>query len=141
MGSDELSEIKETLNEIKKILGQHEIRISELENRRKSTNEIEMKELSIKEFFLQKKPKSDPEKTLLVGYFLEHYRGASAFNSRDLTEAFREAKEKFPSNISRTINDLIKRGYVMETKDKKEGLKSWTLTSSGERFVENELGK
>ncbi len=132
MSSDEI-------NEIKKVLGQHEERISHLESLFRSKPKESKKELSIKEFILQKQPKSDVEKTLVIGYYLEHYRGVSPFNAKDLEDGFREAKEIVPRNINQAVIRNIGKGHMMEAKEKKDNLKSWTLTSRGEKFVENEL--
>lgn len=132
MSSDELSEIK-------KILGQHEERISHLESLFRSKPKESKKELSIKEFILQKQPKSEVEKTLVISYYLEHHRGVSPFNAKDLENGFREAKEIVPKNINLAVIGNIGKGHMMESKEKKDDLKSWTLTSTGEKFVENEL--
>ncbi|MEM3449825.1 MAG: hypothetical protein QXP38_13330 [Nitrososphaerota archaeon] len=132
MSSDELSEIKKTLE-------QHERRISHLENLYRLKPKESKKDISIKEFILQKQPKNNVEKTLVIGYYLENYSGISPFNVHDLKEGFREAKEKVPSNINLAVIENINKGRMMETKEKKNKLKSWILTSTGEKFVENRL--
>ncbi len=132
MSSDELGDIK-------KILGQHEERISHLESFFRSKPKESKKELSIKEFILQKQPKSDVEKALAIGYYLEQYRHVSPFNAKDLEDGFREAKEIVPRNVNLAVINNIGKGRMMEAREKKDNLKSWTLTSTGEKFVENEL--
>lgn len=129
------------INEIKRILLQHEKRISNLENLAKREPQQIRKELSIKEFILQKRATSDLAKTLVVGYYLEHYRNVSPFNARDLEGLFTEAKEPVPTNINDAANKNIERGYIMEAKEKKDNKKAWILTATGERFVENDLRK
>lgn len=129
------------LGEMKRILQQHEKRISDLENLAKSRPTRMKKDLSARELMLQKRPKNDVEKALVFGYYLEHYRNVSSFNRSDLEELFREAKEIVPSNINDKVNKNVEKGFIMEAKENREELKSWTLTSTGERFVENELGK
>ncbi len=127
--------------EIKKILDDHEKRIQKLEKLLESKPVQTKKQISIKEFILTKKPKNDVEKTLVIGYYLENFRGMSSFNAKDLEDGFREAKEKPPKNINDMVNKNIKKGFMMETKERKDKLKAWTLTSTGERFVENGLKK
>ena len=129
------------LGGMKRILEQHEKRISDLENLAKSKPAMTRKELSVRELILQKRPRSDVEKALVLGYYLEHYRNVSHFNGSDLEELFREAKEIVPSNINDKVNKNVQRGFITEAKEKKDELKSWTLTSTGERYVESELGK
>lgn len=98
------------------------------------------KTLSIKEFVLSKKPTDDSQKILVITYFLEKYDHAASFNAKDLARGFERAKEKMPANINDRVNKIIANtGYIMETKEKKDNLKAWTLTNSGERFVEENL--
>jgi hypothetical protein len=129
------------INEMKRILQQHEKRISDLEDLTASKPVGRKKELSARELLLQKRPKNDVERTLVLGYYLEQYRNISSFNRNNLEELFREAKEIVPTNINDKINKNIEKGFIMEANESKGELKSWTLTSGGERFVENELGK
>lgn len=129
---------EESINNILEKVRDHERRISALEG---STQKIKNKgkELSIKEFILAKNPADDVQKTLVIGYYLEHFGGASAFNARDLTEGFRSAREPVPGNINDKVNLNITKGYMMPVKEKKDKLKAWILTNSGERFVEEDL--
>jgi len=129
----------EELAEIKRILRTHEKRISDLESLVKQKPTSPRREVSIKEFVLQKNASSDINKTLTAGYYLEHHRGLSPFNIRDLEELLREAREPLPKNISDVVNKNIEKGFIMNAKEKKNGLKAWTLTSTGDRFVENDL--
>jgi hypothetical protein len=129
------------LNEIKRTLQQHDKRISYLENLAESRPTGIRKKLSAREWLLQKRPKSDVEKVLALGYYLEHYRNTSSFNRSELEGLFREAKEIVPRNINDKVNKNIEKGFMMGAKENKDELKSWTLTSTGEEFVENELGK
>ena len=93
----------------------------------------------LKNLFYLKKPKDDIQKTLIVGYYLEKYDNLSSFNSKDLENGFRSAKESIPDNINYKVIKNIEKGYMMEAKEKKDKLKAWNLTGSGERFVENDL--
>ena len=127
--------------DIKKILYDHERRIQKLEKLLEQKPVQTKKQTSIKEFILAKKPKDDVEKTLTIGYYLENFRSMSSFNVKDLEDGFREAKEKIPVNINDKVAKNIQKGYMMDVKKKKDKLKAWTLTSTGERFVENGLKK
>ena len=101
---------------------------------------IKGKALSIKEFLLTKELKDDGQKILAIAYFLEKYDGLTSFNVKDLATGFARAKEKAPRNLNDRINKIIgKTGYVMETREKKNNLKAWQLTNSGERFIEKSL--
>jgi len=132
-------EASKEIAEIEKRIQDHEKRISELEELIISKPEDFRKGISIKEFVLDKKPKSAVQKTLAIGYYLEKYENMPSFNVKDLEKGFREAKEIVPPNINDKVNQNIMKGHIMELKEKKEGLKSWNLTNTGERFVENDF--
>lgn len=104
---------------------------------RKQVNEGKV--LSIKEFILNKKPSDDIQKTLVIGYYLEHYSGEKSFNVRDLVEGFRSARESVPGNVNDKVNINISKGHMMDAREKKDKLKAWVLTNTGEKFVDNEL--
>jgi len=130
-------EIDEKLENLKKEISNHEQRISELESLLQKNPKVAKKKISIKEFILSKKPKKEVQKTLVVGYYLEKYELLTSFNAKDLKEGFRNAKEKIPKNINYKVIKNIEEGYMMESKEKKDNFKAWTLTDSGEKFVEN----
>jgi len=108
-----------------------------------SSGQIEniSKKQSIREFLLSKNPKTDANKILVIAYYLEKQEEMAVFNVKDLMDCFRNAKEKLPTNMNARINDNIKYGYIMPSKDKKDNNNAWTLTNTGERFVENGFKK
>jgi len=134
-------DVKKEINQIKKVLDDHEKRISKLENYLKTKPEIKRKKISVKEFILSKRPKSDVQKTRAIAYYLEKYRGFNSFNIKDLEKGFRDAKEKIPKNLGDKIQKNISQGYMMEAEGKKNNLKAWVLTNSGEKNVENNFEK
>jgi len=131
--NDEFKKIKETLEK-------HEARISRLEKFFPETKpKMPKKKISIKEFILQKKPKNDIQKALAIGYYLEKYEDSTSFNAKDLEKGFRDAREKVPANVPDKIQKNIAKGHMMEAEKEKDGLKAYVLTSSGEKFVENDF--
>jgi hypothetical protein len=100
-----------------------------------------VKEISIKEFILSKKPKDDVQKTLAIGYFLEQHQHYTSFNVKDIESGFRASKEKVPLNIPDKIQMNLKKGQMMEAKEKKDNIKAYVLTNSGDRYVENNFQK
>lgn len=129
---------KEEIADIIKKLEDHERRISALEEMPQKTIS-EGKKLSVKEFILEKKPSDDVQRTLVIGYYLEHFEGMDKFNVKDLTEGFRLAREPLPANINDKVNLNIAKGCLMAAKEKKDKFKAWCLTNRGEKFVENGL--
>lgn len=100
-----------------------------------------LKKLSIKEFLLSKKPNSDVQKALVIGYYLEKYEGYSSFNVPDLEKGFRSAKETVPNNINLCIIRNVQKGHLAEAKEEKNNLKAWYLTNTGGIFVESNFAK
>lgn len=135
MNNQDPTDLNEKVQELER-------RISHIENiiLSRPPEKSGIKTLSIKEFVLTKKPKDDGQKILTIAYFLEKYEGLSSFNAKDLSDSFGKAKEKAPVNINDRVNKIIgKTGHIMEVSRKKDNLKSWQLTNSGEYFVEKSL--
>jgi hypothetical protein len=99
------------------------------------------RKMSIKEFLLERAASDDVQKTLAIGYFLETQEGMSSFNKTDLEKGFRAAKETVPANINDKVNMSIKNGHMMDAAEKKNSLKAWNLTSSGEKYLQNGFKK
>lgn len=97
---------------------------------------IPKKKISVKEFLIEKKPKSEVETTFYLGYFLEKMEAKESFGREDLINAYRMAKIPLPKNISDTINKNIFKGYFMEVKSKEKEKKRWEITATGETSVE-----
>jgi predicted transcriptional regulator len=70
------------------------------------------------------------------GYYLEEHSGLKDFTPADLSNCYYEAKME-TSNVSQSIIQNIKRGYLMEAKgdQKKKKGRRYTVTSSGQAFV------
>ena len=134
MNSNEIQEMKELLKD-------HEIRINALEQNFQSDEKPVRKKISIREFLLTKNLRSDVQRTLAIGYYLEQYENMSSFNVNDLETGFRKAKESLPTNINDKVNKNIQKGYITEAEEKKDNHTAWYLTNTGEKSVESELGK
>jgi len=133
--------MSEEITKINKKLDDHEARILKLERLLQTKPEVIKKKMSIKEFILQKNPKDDVGKALAIGYYLEKFGGLHSFNSKDIEQGFQEAKEKIPSNVADKIYKNIAKGYIMETKEEKDGMKAYVLTNTGEKYVESGIKK
>ncbi|MCU0678577.1 MAG: hypothetical protein MUF19_03270 [Candidatus Pacebacteria bacterium] len=94
------------------------------------------KRVSIKEFLHEHEPKNDVQRTLLIGYYLEHFSGYASFNKSDIEAQYRLAKTPVPKNINDKVNMCIKNCFLMESDSAKDGMKAWVLTMTGEKIVE-----
>ncbi|MEM3408570.1 MAG: hypothetical protein QXT40_03600 [Candidatus Micrarchaeia archaeon] len=129
MSEDVLTKIIEKIED-------HERRIARLEKLFEKKPET-IKKISINELLIDKKPTNELQKVLVFAYYLEKYEGYQEYNVKDIENWYRNAKEKIPSNLSDKLQKNVKKGYLMELKEKKEGLKTYSLTNKGLKFVEN----
>jgi len=99
------------------------------------------KGLSVGEFIRKLDFKKHTEVVLAFGYYLEKYSGMREFSPADVNKCYYDAKLD-SSNTSQMLIQNIKRGRVMQAKlGKKKGQKLYTLTRTGEEFIEKALGK
>lgn len=130
------------MDELNKKIEEHEKRIEALEEeletlaKRKKIN-VNKKVISIKEFILSKNPKNDVQKTLAIGYYLEKYGNIQCYNLNDIKQGFKDAREKLPKNVGDKIQLNIRKGHMTECKNKKDKLKTFVSTATGEKYVEN----
>lgn len=129
-----------TNSDIEKRITVLENKVSEIEKKiseEDSTKWKVSKSLSIKEFLLEKKPKNDVQKTLIIAYYIEKYKNIESFSINDIKDYLKLAKESIPINLNDKINLNIKKGFMIETGEKKGKIKNWTLTRTGLKFIEN----
>lgn len=131
------------INELKSKIKDLETRIAKLEYSNKVNPDVnqpvDQKKTSIREFIKSKNPKNDVQKTLAMGYYLEKYELVESFNLADIKKCFKDAREKQPLNISDKIQLNIKKGHIMDYNDKKDDLKAYVLTNTGENYVDNDF--
>jgi hypothetical protein len=102
-----------------------------------TSNPVQAKKMSIKEFLITKAIDNDVKRTLAIAYFMEKYEGMQSFNTDDLKKYFNLAKHPVPANSNDKVNMNIKGGFMMEAEEKKDSKKAWMLTASGEKVVED----
>jgi len=130
------------INNINEKIVNIEKRLQVLEDKKNTfTQESEAEEkskkkISINEFLLSLDIKDETDLTLAITFYLDKYEGIAEFNKNDLKVWFRKAKEKIPLNINDKVNMNIRKGYMTECGEKKDKLKCWYITSSGESYVE-----
>lgn len=141
MTEENLAQLGERLQNLEKRVGSLEGVLSSRQEIAKG--QIQSKSLSLSEFMAEKNPINDVQITLAIGYYLEHNKNIATFNINDIESEFRSAKMPPPSNINDKINMNIRKkpGFIMESPEKKDGKKAWTLTASGEKEVEKGFGK
>jgi hypothetical protein len=94
---------------------------------------------SPREFLLAKAPKSDNDKTLAAGYYLEIISGGESFDFDQIEAFYGQAKEAAPANRRDPPYQNVKKGYFREVGKRRVGMHArnrWALTNSGIARVE-----
>lgn len=92
----------------------------------------------LSEFLAGKNITTHLDRIVAILYY-QYHKGNSLTTIVELEEAYSNARVKAPRNFSDVLAQCIRRGYVVEAKDKKDGKKAWQITPTGEEFVEAEL--
>jgi len=89
-------------------------------------------EISVKQFMLEKEPKTDLERLTCLGYYLTHYRQQPHFKTEDITKLNMEAAQPKFSNAAFTAKNAVRDGYLVQAP--KQGMRQ--LSALGEQYVQ-----
>ncbi|MBI1991693.1 MAG: hypothetical protein HYY90_04240 [Candidatus Omnitrophica bacterium] len=103
--------------------------------------DVQGKQWSMTEFLRKIGAKKHPHKILAMGYYIEKIRGQAPFTRAQIIEAYKQAKEPYSreTNVYRDFGRCEQRGWLMEAEIIKEGEKTFQVTSTGERLIEEQL--
>ncbi len=132
--------VTKTYQDLKEILGLSQHAKPVLAGEQKSARATPLKSFggkpsSPREFIDRYGLKRHVDIVLGFGYFLERVRGLKSFTGADINTCYYEAKVE-PSNTSQMIINNIKKGLIMPQSKKVGARASYTLTRTGEEFVE-----
>ena len=99
-----------------------------------STIEPVGKKISPAQFFKKCNPKTDVDRVLVAGSYLEQIRNAQNFTAGEVRDLIKEAKWPPPINVNDAINRNIKKGFLMSAGDRENKI-AFVLTSDGEDLV------
>ncbi|MBU8580141.1 hypothetical protein KM911_00325 [Bacillus paralicheniformis] len=88
-------------------------------------------------FFNKKSFNKDVELVMGTAYFIDIIEGNGPFTIKDIENKLAEARYPKPSNISRDISKNIKKGYIDEHTEKRDGLKTFRVLSEGKKWCES----
>jgi len=97
------------------------------------------KGISLREFIRRLALKKHTDILVAFAYYLEKYAGVAEFTPADIKNCYYEAKME-TSNTSQMIIQNVKRGFVMPVKTGGGGRSRYTVTATGEQFIEQKLG-
>jgi|SRR5581483_9964599 len=93
---------------------------------------------SIAEFLAQRRIDSHPERVLAIAYYHYHRHAGQGVTTKDLVEGYSRSRSKRPQNYPDVIASCIRKGYLVDG-GRRDGMKTWVITASGEAHVEQDL--
>ncbi len=137
MPKGKLDKIMQDLEDIKQRVSMIESNLPKREEsfEKKEKDVLPMKQESFMEFFIKYKPKKDTDKTLVIMHFLESRWDMENITIKEISEGFKEVREKKPLNISDKLQLLHKKGLIMPSNPTSR-LKSWMITRTGLNYLE-----
>lgn len=94
------------------------------------------KPYSAAEFFASKSWITEIDKVVLGGFFLERFGGIENYTIQEIKNCLIAAKIGLPKNVNLAILQAAQKGWIMEIPSQGGPRKSWALTQTGERRVE-----
>lgn len=91
----------------------------------------ERKELSPKEFILEKEPQTTVARVACLAYYLTYYRGVPHFKAFEISKLNTEAAQQKFGNPTQALNDAVKCGLLVQAS---KGQKQ--LSAMGEQYVQ-----
>ena len=93
---------------------------------------------SIAEFLAQRRVDSHPDRVVAIAYY--HYRrhAGQGVTTKDLVDGYSRSRSKRPQNYPDVIASCIRKGYLVDG-GRRDGMKTWVITASGEAHVEQDL--
>lgn len=95
-------------------------------------------DMDLAEFLVTRKVTTHPDRVVAIAYFTYHTEHGSGVTTHDLTEAYSRARVKKPQNFPDVIAACVRKGRLVEG-ERKDGMKAWVITRTGEAFIEGSL--
>ena len=90
------------------------------------------------EFLAAKKAETHPDRVVAIAYYFYHTQNGAGVTTKELADAYARARLKKPQNYPDVIAACVRRGFLVEG-ERKDGMKSWVITRTGESHVEQNL--
>ncbi len=95
--------------------------------------------LTVVEFFQQAAPDTHVARFVCAAHYLLHVRGVEGFVIADILAIYGKLRVPKPKNPSDVLGQCIRKGYITDGPGSADKQKSWVITLTGERFVEELL--
>jgi hypothetical protein len=103
------------------------------------SKEVVPKEMSrtLGEFLDQKgNPSKHTDSVVVFAYWLFKVEKMATFNVQDILDCYNKTRKAKPSNVNQIINQNVASHIFAEAPEKKDSLKAWVITRTGEEYVE-----
>jgi len=92
---------------------------------------------SLAEFVKMKgDPKEHTDLAVIFAYWLFKRENIESLNTKDLENCYSQTRIPKPANLSDVMNRNQGKGLVVRSEGRKDNLVAWTITKSGEEYVE-----
>lgn len=95
--------------------------------------------ITLVEFLKKKEANGHPDRIVIFAYYLFHNRKIESFNVDDIEACYSETRTGKPANINDAINQSVGKGHLTPATEKKNDKKAWTITQTGDEYVEKDL--
>ncbi|MHA1289885.1 MAG: hypothetical protein ACTSPB_21095 [Candidatus Thorarchaeota archaeon] len=100
------------------------------------TEDVASHPKSLEEYLEEKgNPTKHTDRIIIFGYWLFHERDMVSFNRKDILKCYSDSRIMEPKNINDLLNYVEENQYFIKREDK-DGLNAWTISRSGEEYVE-----
>jgi hypothetical protein len=94
--------------------------------------------LELVEFLAQKKAETHPDRVVAVAFYVYRTQDGAGVTTKELADAYSRARIRKPQNFPDVIAACVRRGFLVEG-ERRDGMKSWVITRTGEAHVEQNL--
>jgi len=85
---------------------------------------------------LKGNPSKHTDSVAIFAYWLFQVEKMATFNVQDILDCYNKTRKPKPSNVNQIINQNVTSHIFAEAPEKKDGLKAWVITRTGEEYVE-----
>ena len=94
---------------------------------------------NLNEFLASVSPKSHVDRTTAMAFYSFRSGDDTGVTVEEVLDAYGRVRVAKPKNIHDVIAQCVKRGLLIESGSRKEGVKAWVVTPTGERYVQNDF--
>ena len=95
----------------------------------------------INEFYSALHPKAYTDAVVIIAYYLLQGEKRELFTIQDIADRLSKCRAEKPKNLSDVLAGCARNGWLAEGDYKQGGMKSWYLTSTGEKYVALKLNR